>query len=247
MLTVLMQGQITKWTEEILQKYISHQFIEQIVLSTWEGENIPKIVLDNNIKVVYNKKPDNSGKGNRNMQIVSSLGGVREVKTEYCIKVRTDMYLPELANMTDIFVRNANRGQIYTLSLYPFFPFHPRDHVFFGTTTDIIKLFTIPLDNNDNVQYNEYDDVRSETYICMWYYALFNSEVYKFANNPYDYLTDKAPKRKEALKVYHQMITQRQGFIPFPEVAIWWPKYYPNGYPTAYLQNLYGEIYGNDK
>jgi hypothetical protein len=113
---------------------------------------------------------------------------------------------------------------------------------FLGQKRFVQRLFNIPLDEETG-PYNEFEDVRSETYIGMWYYFLFNYRMLKMLRKKKEYLTDKSPKKDEALKVYREMIEMKYAFTAFPLYPIEWPKHYPNGYPFGYLQKLYGELY----
>jgi hypothetical protein len=129
--------------------------------------------------------------------------------------------------------------------VYPKFAFHPRDYVFYGHTKNVTEVFDIPLDETTG-GYDEWNDVRAETYIGMWYYRKFDKVVDKFIQNPLYYLTDKSEGRIEALEVYHRLLLERKGFIPLPRCDIELPKHYPHGYPFEYLRNLYGEVYDGD-
>lgn len=239
-LTVVMQGPVTQWTPQFIQKYKQIKSVKEVILSTWLGEDTSKC-QDANI-IVESKQPTNPGKGNRNLQIVSSLNGVREANTRYVLKVRSDMFLPQLEKMLECYVDTAN-DSIKVLSIYPRFVFHPRDHVFLGTKDELTDLFNIPLDDTSGV-YNETIDVRTETYIGMYYYSLFNSKIKTFIDNPLEYLTDISPSKNEAKRVYDKLIEGECGFTPFPEFEVEWPKHYPNGYPFQHLKNFYGETFG---
>ncbi len=237
-LSIVMQGPVTKWTAEYINEYKKFKRVKEVILSTWIDQDVEKCNADITLQSQY---PIYAGMGNRNLQITSSIKGVREANYKYVLKVRTDMFLPQLDKMLDYYTDNAN-DSIYTLSLYPRFPFHPRDHVFLGNKHEMNCLFSIPLDDTHGI-YNEKTDVRSETYIGMYYYSLFDNRIENMINNPKEYLTDIAPKRGEALKIYNRMISEKLGFSPWPEVPITWPKHYPNGYPFDFLKDLYGETY----
>lgn len=236
-ITVIMQGPVyDNWTASFYQRYQEMSFVERVILSTWKGEKFVKG------DVIYNSKPDYSGIHNRNYQIVSSYNGILKSETEICLKVRSDMFLPNLEQMLRFFLDN-DQNQIYTLSIYPRFVFHPRDHVFLGTTENLKTMFNIPLDYEKCSQLNPSSNyVRTETYIGVWWYAKQEPKIENYIAEPINYLMDNSPKRNEALEVYHKLIRENKGFLPFPRIPIEWPKHYPEGYPFEKLK-IYGEIY----
>lgn len=73
----------------------------KVILSTWEGEEIPENIKNQIDEIVYNKDPgfktrDCKIKGkpnNVNRQIVSSINGLKKVKTKFAMKMRTDFIL----------------------------------------------------------------------------------------------------------------------------------------------------------
>lgn len=233
-----MQGPVTKWTSEYIDKYKKFKSVKQVILSTWIDQSVAECNADTTIQSHY---PDYAGKGNRNLQIASSIKGVRESDSHYVLKVRSDMFLPQLEKMLEWYRDNAT-DSINVLSVYPRYAFHPRDHVFLGTKDELDCLFNIPLDEERGA-YNEWEDVRTETYIGVRYYSLFNKHVQRMIDNPKEYLTDKSPGRGEALRLTNKLIREKLGFSPWPEFPIDFPKHYPNGYPFDFLKDLYGETY----
>ena len=75
-----------------------------------------------------------SGTCNKNLQIVSSLGGIKECDTEFSIKMRTDQKYTNETMMLfyDFFIKNNGpiSGKLFVAATYPHLLFHPRDHVF---------------------------------------------------------------------------------------------------------------------
>lgn len=245
-LTILLQGPVYQWTDSFVRRYKELPYVSEVIFSTWEGEAHADLIgVNNQIQVIKNVRPINGGAGNRNNHIVSSLAGLKEVKTEYVIKVRSDLFLPELSRMLDFYQAKKKDENIFTLSVYPRFAFHPRDYVFLGETSHVKEVFDIPLDDIYK-PYDEWNDIRTESYIGMWYYRKYDTRIQNMINNRFEYLTDMSPKRKEALVVYHELLRAEKGFVPFPKVEIELPKHYPQGYPFDYCQRLYGEIYHGD-
>jgi len=69
-----------------------------IIYSTWEGEE-EKGYTESDC-VIYNKMPKEKGPGNINLQIKSSLSGLKKAKEQgydFCLKWRSD-YIPKNAN-----------------------------------------------------------------------------------------------------------------------------------------------------
>jgi WavE lipopolysaccharide synthesis len=114
---IVMQGPLIErdaFTEESLKIYKQHFPRALLILSTWHGvpNDILKRIGDLGIRVVLNERPEYSGESSINLQIVSSINGIRLAKAlgaEYAIKTRTDqrMYSPDiltyLRNLIDIF------------------------------------------------------------------------------------------------------------------------------------------------
>lgn len=114
---IVMQGPLLErdaFTEESLKIYKQHFPGAVLILSTWHG--VPKVTLkrveDSGVRVVLNEKPKYFGESSINLQIVSSINGIRLARAlgvEYVIKTRTDqrMYAPDiltyLRNLIDIF------------------------------------------------------------------------------------------------------------------------------------------------
>jgi hypothetical protein len=239
-ITVVMQGPIYSWTTSFAEKYRQLPSVERVIISTWDDSNTDG--FSSEVKIIKSSKPDNPGKGNRNFQIVTSKAGIKEVETDFCIRVRSDLFLPHFEDMLRFYQKHYEESQVYVLSVYPRFAFHPRDYVFCGETYYVKRVFEIPLDPESGT-YDEWSDVRAESYIGAHYYSLFDAEIKRYLENPCKYLTDKSPAREEVLKRYHTLLRYKIGFVPFLPFEISLPKHYPNGYPFGYLKSLYGEVY----
>lgn len=241
--SVIVQGGLYPWTEQYLRQYAA--LSDDVIYSGWTGTRLANPPAG--LRVVLSEIPANPGMGNRNCQIVSSLAGAKLARHPWAVKVRSDMFLPEFGRMAaHVEERHAGPGHdLFTLSIYTKLPLHPRDHVVWGRTQDLIDLFDIPHDPTPGPDYDEGCDLRSETYLGMWYYARYFPEAQKFVHSPHEYLTDNAPRRAEAL-AFHREHWGRL-FKPFPRVLLEWPKHYPDGtYPWARTKELYGESTAED-
>lgn len=141
----------------------------KIILSTWEGEKVPKNLLVD--KIIYNNDPsyytrdctETGKKNNVNRQIVSTIEGINEVETSLVLKLRTDFILTNLNFIKEfnkyrkfdkkyriferrilcsMFDTRMPYGQYYNL------PFHVGDLFYFGLKDDLKNLFEIPLVTN---------------------------------------------------------------------------------------------------
>jgi hypothetical protein len=132
----------------------------RVVLSTWEGTEIPAgAALDD---VVFSPDPgplaplkltDNKA-NNINRQIVSTLAGLRAVRTGHAVKLRTDCFL-EHAGFLDFHARQARRdtqprrivtSAFFTLDLDMFerIPYHVSDWFQFAPSEVLQSYWNVP-------------------------------------------------------------------------------------------------------
>lgn len=253
---IVLQGPLDKYAIEVANSYLECDFVSKVIISCWEDDPIFEI-SDKRIVIVRNKDVENPSIGNRNRQIVTSLKGVQSVSSDLCAKMRTDqkvsmssMYM--MKDFFELFEKSESKfldgtgpqGKIFVTSLFMAYPFHPRDHIFWGYTSDLIKLFDIPLCSLlpfpviDDSQYVNH--TRAETYICSFYYARFDNEITEFINNPKKYLVDNAPEFEKAMKKYRSM--SEEVFKTFPPIQMEWPKRNWKLYPY-YQHNPHGEVW----
>lgn len=149
----------------------------EIILSTWEGQKIDAIEHD---KLIMSEDPGAQGiwpsyvPSNVNRQIVCTVAGLKAATHKYALKIRTDMVLegvgfldifesarPLNAEKRNVFLRPvltnnfSSRNTASILERLPShpLPFHPSDHVSFGLLEDILMLWDIPLQNDDDALY----------------------------------------------------------------------------------------------
>lgn len=141
-----------------------------IILSTWKGSNITgldyDLLVENddpgpNQMMILNRAASESNQ-NCFRQIVSTINGLRAVKTKYAFKIRADNKLTNnnipyyylkynKLNSDDNFKLLNNRVVTLTTSnphRRTKYPFHNNDFIFFGLTEDLINIFDIPLLND---------------------------------------------------------------------------------------------------
>lgn len=204
-LTVVMQGPIVPATKKCLKSVRKYLPDSKIILSTWEGGGASDLEYD---EIIYNKDPGISGYrniknrtgDNTNRQIVSSLNGLKQVKTKYALKFRTDFYLVGKGFLKYFKKYNQyfeqDKYKIFKdrvlLSFYPGSTYNINDFTFLGYTDDLIKIFDIPLIseldsyymcNNEPVDYKVFlqSDISlryfSEFYLGLNLYKNIESDI----------------------------------------------------------------------
>ena len=237
-LDIVLQGLCSDFTETLIREYSKLNFVNDIVLSSYKDSL--SFSLPSNVNFIDNDMVP-AGIGNRNLQINSSRNGLAAINNKYVIKMRTDQLIRE-ASMYKIYeywlknddpenrvaVPNMPMGRIYTLGMYKKFPYHPRDHVFWGFTSDVKNIFDIPFDDGTKTIQNYVNYVRTEAYIGQYYYARYYPEIQEHIDNPLIFLTDEATRRNEALS--KDFAVRDNLFLPFPRISMQWPKYNLNEY-----------------
>ena len=266
---IVLQGRYSDYAYQTAQIYINLDFVNKVILSCWEDDEVPTI-HNKNIIVIKNKYPDSRGTGNRNLQIVSSLEGLKLTSTEFVVKMRNDQrYSWDSMNRMKIIYEHNNkrkgkyindeskpRNIIYTAGNFPLFAFHPRDHIFWGHREDLIDLFNIPLELRSisetvdipHEDYWKYYDsfIRTESYIGAHYAAKFHEDVRKFLLKPQDYLYDNAPFYNQALDLSNEIYKQMFCSFPRQGIDLEWAKYNWWSYPYDTQQANYCETWAED-
>jgi hypothetical protein len=214
MIDIVIQGKYDEYTDEIIDSYLELPFLNQIIVSCWEDNKTLRDV--DRVQYIRNEYPDSSGTDNRNLQIVSSLNGLRHCTSDFSVKMRSDQKFTyeSMVKMYDFFMENKATSTYYEYNLekpnntilvagiYPYLLFCPRDHMFWGHTQDLIDLFNIPLEKYgliDKVKipkerlWKYYDHfIRTETYIGTHYCSNFNEILNRFILKPEEHLYDGA-------------------------------------------------------
>ena len=124
--------------------------------------------------------------------------------------------------MYDFWEKRHQDGKLFVLGMYRAFPYHPRDHVFWGNTEDVRKIFAIPFDPDLNQSQDYRHKTRAETYIGQFYYARFDPSIDEHIKNPLEFTVDGALKLSEALEKDFRI--RDRIFSPFPRISMEWPK-----------------------
>lgn len=171
-ITFVIQGALDQLTQKCIESINQYYKGSKIILSTWEGSNVDDFNVD---EILLNKDPgnfmihDNGVKNNVNRQIVSTLEGLKKVKTKYAVKIRSDCYLNKanlielrdkyaLINRKGKFALLKERVLICSMGCRDFrvsyiYPFHYSDFFFFGLTEDLLKIWDIPLAKQDEQEF----------------------------------------------------------------------------------------------
>ncbi|AEG91966.1 WavE lipopolysaccharide synthesis family protein [Ramlibacter tataouinensis] len=133
----------------------------RILLSTWEGADIPaglpidEVVLSKDPGPLAPLKLTDQKANNINRQIVCTQAGLSAVKTPYAVKLRTDCYL-EHASFIDFYETQLRRDQrarrivansFFTLDMAVFerIPYHVSDWFQFAATDVLQAYWDVPL------------------------------------------------------------------------------------------------------
>jgi hypothetical protein len=262
-LDIVLQGQYDVFTSEIIENYFQLPFVNNIILSCWEDDDISSLEsikqkYSNRIIVLTNKKPNNFGDDNVNLQIVGSYNGIIKSDTEYSIKMRTDQLYDynSMLVMYNFFIENRKEHLIFVPGMYPHLLFHPRDHVFWGKRVDLIKLFDIPLKVNnviDRVRISKQDlwkyygyFIRTETYIGANYCSNFDERIKIFLIQPEKYLFDGSSNWYESLEVGNNITKKLFKSFPKTNINLRWPKKNLSAYPYEDQKYGYNECWHED-
>lgn len=176
-LTILIQGPFFEFENydtnkniEILKKVFPEA---NILISTWENES--RFSNNEKHKIIFNKDPgfvndkhfgSNTPGSNILRQIISVKNGLKEIKSKYTLKIRSDCYFNsnKILNLNiDNFLKNRNHSflkeriitssigslnQLETKILY-----HYSDWFNFGLTEDLSKLWTNIIIEDDDINF----------------------------------------------------------------------------------------------
>jgi hypothetical protein len=249
---LVVQGPYTDFTNYVVDSYLNIPFINKIIISCWDEDKTPR--RKRKVKVVKNQYPISPGTDNKNLQIVSSLNGLRECESNYAIKVRSDQRFTyeSMMKMYEFFIENDQKtishqydhtkpyGKIFVAGFYPTLLFSVRDHLFWGHTDDLIELFSIPIEKNSLIDYikvpkerlGNYTNrfVRTETYLGAHYCANFSEEINLFLLNPYEYLFDGAINWNHSKQISDNLMPLVFKSFPRSSINLEWVNWRPQGF-----------------
>jgi len=238
--SAVVQGKFIEESFDVIANIRESGVFDEVIFSGWESCATPS-----NLDSIKSRKPDNCGIGNRNLQIVSSLEGIKACSGEICVKFRSDQIISvdSLRLMSD-FYKECGDGAVCVAGIFKPFPFHPRDHIFWGRREELIQIFDIPLDSNPHVSNPDYNkNTRAETYIGAHYAAKFDKRVVEFLDGPELFLGDAAPRRQEAMNISDELTPKI--FKPFPRIELSWPKHFLRHY-HYHITEAMGEYWNEE-
>ena len=163
------------------------------------------------------------------------MGGIKECDTEFSIKMRTDQKYTNETMMLfyDFFIKNNGpiSGKLFVAATYPHLLFHPRDHVFWGKTSNLLMMFDIPLEYNslsDKVQLGKYElaqyydhFVRPETYLGTHYLSKFDDRLKMFLIYPEKHLYDNCEHWAESHALSNELMPKYFEFFPVENTKLY--------------------------
>lgn len=225
----------------------------EIIFSTWEGSDIR--LLDSYDLVIFNIDPGSQGEynyqGNRyipnniNRQIISTNGGLNKASRKYTLKIRSDIILENIDFLNYFMMNDTQPETIFQHKIVcnnftsrtshsiirGSYLFHPSDHVHFGLTEDLKKLWQIPLQSDEeaiwfmshsrsiNLRGNELSKFTPEQH--LWLNALicngFSDEIIGF--------NDFAVYSKELAIRSEKLLNDNFIFVPDKLFSIYFGKY----------------------
>jgi hypothetical protein len=137
-LTIIIQG---RCEEEQLQLWIDNYSDWNVIVSTWIDYSL-NLNFPNNWKIIKSEYPQRfSDMQNIDLQLVSTLNALKEVQTDYVIKVRGDEFFSNLDLVYNRMKEVHPKVLVSSIFFRPLglYLYHISDH-FICSTTDNIKL-----------------------------------------------------------------------------------------------------------
>lgn len=261
-INVVIQGglQFRDFTLKAAEDYAGLDFVTKVVISTWEDEQLDETDVQNQkIVILKNTKPANPGPGNMNLQLRSSLEGVKLCDDGLIMKTRSDQHLfePSFCKWMDFFQQHKSektlkyldgtqqKSKIFLIGNNKLHPFHPQDHFLWGYKQDLLRLLDAPEWGAPAWTWRDAPvdftvKLRPPVYFGMHYYRQFYADVEKFMHDEKKYLLDGAPQYSEAMEFYTPI--RDSIFRVFPRIDLRWEKY-NSGYWYSYEAG--GEYYAD--
>lgn len=213
-ITLIIQGQKHF---SILQTIKQHkQYFDEIILSTWEESSASSCKVIANDTKEAEKYKKYIPHANAYFQFYSTLQGLKQVKTDFVMKQRTDEFYTNLEPMINLIKQNPDKFCCLNVFIEQWrnFPYYISDHVFGTNTKDLLNTF----------QYLEkcFDENKIESWINQEKYSIESifARSYCLSKNGYlDLKKDKDEFRilncnllgDYTIRANHQNIIYRNG------------------------------------
>lgn len=213
-LTILIQGRLQK---ECIEFYSKNYKDYNLVISTWKDSlqdcrnEIDNILSMPNVKVLINEPPINRGNQNYFYHVVSTLNGLNQINTDYCIKIRGDEYYSNIKYILDCL--KSKSDLIHTLPIYfNYFnvhPYHISDHLIAGKTKNLLTMFYSAYKKIEKYQFNE-NVLSCEQGLCRAYIESIEPEMIEWEEvRDWNFLLNSLENHKngrEIMKKYFNII-----------------------------------------
>jgi hypothetical protein len=241
--TIVLQGPANNYTIETALSYLQLDFVSNIIISCWDTDKFEIVHDEPRISIVKNKLNNMyPGTSNINLQIYTSLNGLKNVKSRFAVKMRSDQryLLSDIQKMYTFYSNNNTRdlsfhtdelkprNKIGVCGIVDDLPFHPCDHTYWGNIEDLIDFFDIPY-NNAPLSVDWRYSLRAEIYLGANYVSKFDKRIEEFIQNPIIYLTDKNIVENDNHKQFALDISKRISdkiFLRFMRLPFEWIKHY---------------------
>lgn len=251
---IIIQGPIEykdDFTLNTIRSYKKMFTNAKIVLSTWETEDKKylELIKKENIKIILNKYPKESGLLNLNYQLVTTKSAIDyiEEKCEYILKTRTDariynkFTLEYLKNLIKSFPSKGKFDQKFRIigidiNTAKYVPFSFSDIFQFGHKNDMKKLWDIDLDKT-SITYKEFINKK---YKIKEIYKNNNPEVYIMLN----YIKKIGFNPDNTYESYYDALSKLFIVIDKEMINYYWYKYSSDEY---YWNCRYSKYYLQEK
>lgn len=197
-----------------------------IIVSTWKGEANTEFIKEvdrYSISLVETVKPENGGVGNINLQLVSTMAGIKKAmlgkSVKYILKTRSDQiffrnnFVDLLVNLLQQYPVSADSDKVLKERLIflsaentvKYVPFHLSDFMLFGKACDVERFYDVPKDNHSlefvkDMNWSTWENVKAT--ICK--YELSNNvDIYSLVKDMNHYiLNNMCPEIYIALHFY---------------------------------------------
>ena len=138
-ITILIQGKLEKEAIDFYEKNYKHY---NVIISTWIDYNITA-VCEKHFNIIKSEYPPANGPQNYFYKVVSTLNGLNQVKTKYCLIIRGDEYFSNIDYVVDSVVNNESRIATIPVFLNSFnvHRYHIGDHLYAGKIENLKIMF----------------------------------------------------------------------------------------------------------